>query len=72
MARYWVYENWTNRRVRVHRGECGHCKDGHGCQIEDPGRNGKWHGPFNDRSEVFDVAKRLARLDTKSCAVCSP
>ncbi len=37
MARYWVYENWTNRRVRVHRGECGHCKDGRGCQIEDSG-----------------------------------
>jgi hypothetical protein len=72
VAVYWVYENWTNKRVRIHRGACSYCNHGYGCQSEDSGRNGMWHGPFSDRAEAFDVAKKLDQLDTKPCAVCSP
>jgi hypothetical protein len=27
---FYVYENWTHDRARLHRGECGYCNDGSG------------------------------------------
>jgi F-type H+-transporting ATPase subunit beta len=72
MQEYWVYENWTHRRARVHLAECGHCNHGRGAQASHSGRNDKWHGPFLDRTKAFDAAARLGQAETKGCASCAP
>jgi hypothetical protein len=72
MSNFWVYENWTHKRARVHRGDCSYCNDGHGTQPSDSGRNGKWHGPFSDRASAFATAERLKEADTKACYTCGP
>lgn len=68
---YWVYENWTHKRARVHRAKCSHCNDGRGVQPSDSGRNGKWYGPY-DRDRAFDQAKALQQEDTAACSFCVP
>ena len=68
---YYVYENWTRDRGRIHSGECGHCNHGQGNQPQDSGRNGKWHGPF-ERDAAFVYARGLNKSDMKPCSVCNP
>lgn len=67
---YYVYENWTVKRVRVHRGECGYCNFGRGMQAADSGRNGRWHGPYADRATALASANSLGQRDTRACASC--
>jgi len=69
---FFVYENWTHKRARVHRGECAFCNQGRGAQAGDSGRNGRWHGPIADRGVAVALASSLHRADTKLCAVCGP
>lgn len=72
MSNYWVYENWTHKRARIHRGDCGYCNEGRGTQASHSGRNDKWHGPFPDRTIAFARAARLGQKDTQGCAACAP
>ncbi len=69
---YFVYENWTRDRARIHRAQCSHCNNGQGTQPSDSGRNCKWHGPIEDRDVAFLLAAKLRREDTKACGTCSP
>lgn len=76
---YWVYENWTHARVRVHRAECSHCRNGRGTQPQDGGRNGAWHGPFNNPSAAWAEGlaatlrrRRPSQWDVRACATCAP
>ena len=66
MPEYWVYENWTHKRTRVHLAECGHCNHGRGTQASHSGRNSKWHGPFSDRAMAFNVAALDERSATRA------
>lgn len=70
--RFYVYENWTLDRARLHRAECGHCNDGRGTQASDSGKNGRWHGPYDDRNLALRVMTRLKRADSKTCGNCAP
>jgi hypothetical protein len=56
---YYVYENWTaERKAVIHRGSCGHCKEGQGCHDNPLGnRNGQWHGRFRSVQEAERAAK---------------
>lgn len=69
---YWVFENWTHRRARIHDAQCVHCNDGRGLHGGGSGRNDRWHGPFEERSRAFLFADKLNRDDTKKCGTCSP
>ena len=69
---FFVYDNWTRNRGRIHRGECSVCNQGQGVRAEDSGRNGKWHGPFVDREEAFRLAASLKRADMQPCQRCNP
>lgn len=69
---FWIYENWTIRKARVHRGSCGFCRDGRGIHAQDSGHNGKWHGPVSDRDVAFAVARNTGQPDTRACGVCAP
>ena len=69
---YFVYENWTHDRARLHRSECGYCNGGRGTQSTDSGKNGQWHGPYEDRDHAVKVMDRLKRSDSKLCGNCGP
>lgn len=69
---YYIYENWTHNKARLHKSGCGYCNDGNGTQPADSGRNGKWHGPFED----LNIARRALigtnKNDTADCGNCKP
>jgi hypothetical protein len=69
---YYVYENWTHERVRVHRSSCVFCNDGHGCHAGTSTAHGQWHGSFASRDDAFAKATALARSNTRACAYCAP
>jgi hypothetical protein len=70
---YWVYENWTHDRARVHKSECTFCNDGRGVHAEViDKRNGTWHGPYADRAAAFNDAVKTGRASNRGCAVCDP
>lgn len=69
---FFVYENWTRDRGRIHRGECPVCNEGRGVRLTDSGKNGRWHGPFTDRDDAFKKAAALKRTDMQPCQRCKP
>ncbi len=69
---YWVYENWAQKRARVHRADCVHCNAGQGTRGGSSGHMVRWHGPFRDRVEAFHRAARTGHLDTQGCERCDP
>ena len=48
MEEFYIYENWQAgpHKAIIHRGSCGHCKDGHGSAGGSDPKHGKWHGPY--------------------------
>lgn len=69
---FYVYENWTRDKAVLHRAECSFCRNGQGLHVMDSGRNGKWHGPFDDRGTAMAAANGLRHSDTRACSVCRP
>lgn len=72
MPRYWVYENWTRKRARMHLAECRFCKDGHGVQRKISENNGRWLGPFSNRSAALKALAGTKQPDRRACEVCGP
>jgi len=69
---YYVYENWTIDRARVHRAECGSCNYGRGKQPNDSGRNGRWSRSFETHQEAAAFMRTLPRGDRSDCGHCRP
>ena len=69
---FYVYENWTHHRARVHQATCGCCNAGEGVHAEDSGRNGRWHGPIQDRAGAIALANGLGHRNTGLCGNCDP
>ncbi len=69
---FFVYENWTINKARVHRSTCAFCNAGEGLHRDDSGKNGKWHGPFDTSQDAFALANKLNRLDVRGCGSCAP
>jgi hypothetical protein len=72
MGEFWIYENRAHKQARVHKGDCRGCNHGNGIHPGSSNHNGKWHGPYPDRSEAFKKAKALRQDNTRGCNVCSP
>lgn len=68
---FYVYENWTVEKARVHRAECPFCNDGRGMHPGASNRNGRWHGPFASRQQAAHVAQKTGR-PVSSCGHCNP
>ena len=68
---FFVYENWTRDRARLHRGSCGYCNEGQGTQPIDSGSNGKWHGPFENIETARRALRNVKKSDSKECGCCS-
>ena len=72
MPEYWVYENWTHKRARMHLAECSFCNRGRGIHAADSGRNGQWHGPYADKQRAFQALQATRVADRAICSVCAP
>jgi hypothetical protein len=71
VMQYWIYENWTHERARLHIGSCSHCNEGKGSQASSSVRNGQWHGPFDNLSEADRTMAALRRSDSSYCSHCN-
>jgi len=69
---YFVYDNWTIDKARVHRSSCSHCNEGRGIHGNPSGKNSKWHGPFETVAAADAKAKSLRRNITDRCRSCVP
>ena len=68
--RFWVYENWTVDRARVHNASCGFCNHGKGVRSNASTQNGKWHGPYATRALAIRQTIQLGRADARQCPFC--
>jgi hypothetical protein len=66
---YYVYENWTaENKAVIHRGSCGHCKEGEGGHQNPLGdRNGILSSPFKSIEEAERFAIGTGRPVRKHC-----
>lgn len=73
---YWVYENWTHQRIRVHKADCPHCNDGRGHGLKSSGANDQWYGRFPTYQDAWRQVARLPSRrrdldwDVADCAYC--
>ena len=70
---YWVYENWTVKKAKIHKGSCPYCKHGQGTDKPTPssGRNDEWHGPYSTLEAAEVVAERTGQPVSR-CQHCNP
>ena len=67
---FYVYENWTNKRARLHRADCSFCKGGTGTQDSTSNKNGEWHGPFVDVEHARAKLATIEFADKQDCGSC--
>ena len=69
---FWVYEHFSNKRARIHAGDCRYCNHGKGVGGDQTNDDDKWHGPFATFAEAEKTARSLKQKDTRACGVCKP
>ena len=69
---FWIYENYGNKRARIHTGACRYCNEGQGVGGDQTNDDDKWHGPFGTFDDAEKAAKALGQPDTRPCGVCKP
>lgn len=57
---YFVYENWTHTRCRVHEASCSFCNGGAGLSGGGRTPSGQWHSGFRTPDEALRRAEDLA------------
>ena len=72
MDSFYVYDNWTTGRTRIHRGECRNCRYGQGMANKSSSPNGRWHGPLYDLNEARVLARQMGRTKSLECRKCLP
>lgn len=76
-GQFWVYENWTHRRIRVHRASCVFCNAGRGLGIGTNGKNDAWYGSYASRDLAWAQVGRLpsrragGTWDIADCHTCA-
>lgn len=69
---YYLYENRQQRKVRIHRADCGNCQDGQGKTGLGPvSATGCWHGPFKTYRNALRRSQTLGQPDVRACRVCA-
>ncbi len=69
---FWIYENFGNKRARIHTANCRYCNNGVGVGGDQTNDDDKWHGPFDTFNEAEAKATSLNQKDTRACGVCKP
>jgi hypothetical protein len=68
----YIHENWQAgaHKAVIHRGSCGHCKDGAGRAGSHDPRDARWHGPFKTLEEAEDLSAGLSAVAVPSRCRC--
>ncbi len=69
---FWIYENFGNKRARIHAADCRYCNHGQGVGGDQTNDDDKWHGPYKTFAEAETQANALNQKDTRACGVCKP
>ncbi len=70
-SNYLVYENWrAEKKAVVHKGTCGHAKDGHAKILELNFLNDRWFGYFSSANSAIAFASLLPNRQLKLCGKC--
>ena len=69
---FWIYENFGNKRARIHTADCRYCNNGQGVGGDQTNDDDKWHGPFDTFAAANKKATSLKQKDTRACGVCKP
>ena len=69
---YWVYENWTCKTARIHKGPCSRCNHGKGTNKPKGDTNGEWHGPYSTGSKAEAAAAEIGQPDSRWAECCKP
>lgn len=69
MSTFWVYENWTHDRARIHQASCTFCDSGRGLHADTSNRNGQWL-PFETIEDARRSEAMRTRSDASECGVC--
>lgn len=72
---FYVYENWTAKNVKIHKGQCGFCNNGNGRRGYYGNKNGKWHGSIKTYLQAQHLAIQLANnlgTNYRNCKRCHP
>lgn len=77
---FYIYQNFPNQSVKIHRGDCGFCNNGHGLQQNILGNaNGQWlivpDNGYLTYQLASESAQQLAQqmgIDAQDCLACNP
>lgn len=73
MQSFWVHENFTRAALWIHCSTCPRCHEGH---VSNRIHGARWHGPFEQREDAFELAARVQRRGVMtgphSCPICKP
>ena len=53
---FWIFQDKPNKRIAIHRAECGTRNVGQG----PPSEGRSWHGPYSNYDEAFGKAKEMS------------
>jgi hypothetical protein len=62
---YYFYINFPtikDRKILIHKGECGYCQNGNGMQDSGSNEKGFWAGPFKELDHAETALKKLLSL----------
>ena len=68
--RYWIYENWGHKSVRIHRSDCLQCNDGRGKLDTNNSKTGRWLGPFASLAAATEAMQGIDEPDRGRCFFC--
>ena len=73
MGLFWVQENFTRSALWIHSSDCPRCTEGH---VSNVIHGARWHGPFREREDAFDLATRVKQRSPMTgphtCPICKP
>jgi hypothetical protein len=67
---FWIFQDKPNKRIAIHRSECGT----RNVQQGPPSEGRSWHGPYSNYDEAFGKAKEMSpRKGAQiNCRFCHP
>ncbi|KAA9332688.1 hypothetical protein [Adhaeribacter soli] len=76
---YFIYQNFPNQSVKIHRGDCCFCNNGIGLQRNILGdANGRWFLSLGNGYLTYQVASEVAQqlalqmgIESQDCLVCN-
>ncbi|GGF30944.1 hypothetical protein GCM10011611_41290 [Aliidongia dinghuensis] len=73
MGVFWVQESFTRSALWIHVAGCPRFNEGHVSNII---HGARWHGPFHDRDDAYELAAYVKRQGAlsgpHSCPICRP